>query len=294
MISKNLALMADVNLGSYSHSGSPRDSIKRVKRIRMKHTNIPHGRITAAESKLWTAIGNHADQVTNRLCDEKGFAEFVGSLISDLNVPLLTHALQIARNDGNVTFELEKSAQKIMGDDNFFGVADAVALFPALRFSRSVLASLSVVPFTKDELKQRAGTHALVAVLPVTLQQMVTASPRLFDSSESRRGFDNAIRFHFKQLAPGWKLVRKERVRSVSDDLQPPHKIIKDLDLLNYIMGALLSKGTVMFGGQRIHVAHFSNCSGYMRVTQAGITTDALRREHYRDDDFHRAVEFTI
>ena len=124
----------------------------------MKWTDIPHGTITAAEQRLWVAIGDNADVVATRINTDPGFVTrlagfavnppFADKWCTSLNAQWLR-------------------AREIMGK-NFFGIEEAVQDF-GVHPSETQLAALAQVPFTEEVLQSHKDTHILVAVFPLSI-----------------------------------------------------------------------------------------------------------------------------
>lgn len=124
----------------------------------MKWTDIPHGKINAAQLRFWEALGDEADTVALRLKTDLGFA---------------AHLAAFALNPGfadKSTTSLNYQwlcARKIM-DRNFFGVEEAMGYFK-INPSKQQLANLAEIPFTEELLRSVKNTHVLVAVFPLSI-----------------------------------------------------------------------------------------------------------------------------
>ena len=162
----------------------------------MKWTDTPTGVIRAAENRLWTALGDDASHVAERI---------------NTSPEILA---RIARNMQHDGFEPSTSivrAKEIMGD-NFFGIPDMSRIFEFTPTPRQ-LAMLNTVPFRDTTLKACSKTHILIAVLPVSIVGM----QKLLASKDQRSyplRFDTSGMWYAKHAFAttpneiGWQLIR--------------------------------------------------------------------------------------
>lgn len=103
----------------------------------------------------------------------------------------------------------QKLAREIMGK-NFFGVEEAVQHF-GVKPSRAQLSALAEIPFTEAELREVKDTHVLVAVFPLSINEVrgkMTAK-LFYDQS-----WYNKESFAKDRGDVSWQLVRKTQVEN--------------------------------------------------------------------------------
>ncbi|MDD5164891.1 MAG: hypothetical protein PHF10_01470 [Patescibacteria group bacterium] len=122
---------------------------------------------------------------------------------------------QIARLMINGGFEpttSQKRALEIMGDENFFGVDEAIKHF-GVDPSRQQCAIFSGVPFSEAILKECRKTHILVAIFPLSIMEIETRHPELFDTDILANAKNQP--FLIKNFCrTGWHLIRKTPIES--------------------------------------------------------------------------------
>jgi len=209
----------------------------------MKWTDIPHGTITAAEQRLWVAIGDNADVVATRINTDPGFVTrlagfavnppFADKWCTSLNAQWLR-------------------AREIMGK-NFFGIEEAVQDF-GVHPSETQLAALAQVPFTEEVLQSHKDTHILVAVFPLSILDIRGKVDRkLFRSHKD--AWYNKQTFAKDKGEVGWQLVRKTPVANSANTiwedhlvlLGPDEKVPKAQALVYTIIGHYLATGERLF-----------------------------------------------
>lgn len=167
-----------------------------------KWTDIPHGTITAAEQRLWVALGDDAGIVAIRINSDQNFV-----------TQLAKFAVQPWPKSTNKTIVgcnlkwLE--ARRLMGR-NYFGVEEAMLYF-RITPSISELFALSEIPWSEEVLASVKDTHILVAVFPLSIIDIRTKFRAdylltAFDGFEKERVANNVGSI-------GWKLIRKAPIR---------------------------------------------------------------------------------
>lgn len=100
----------------------------------------------------------------------------------------------------------QKRAQEIMGA-NFFGFEEAMKYF-GVNPTPQQLAALSEIPFSEEVLRQSKDTHILIAVFPLSIQQIRGRVDRkLFFNHEA--AWYNEQLFANEPGEVNWQLVRK-------------------------------------------------------------------------------------
>lgn len=184
----------------------------------MLATNIPHGIVRAAEQRLWSALGNQADEFARRLSTDTEFAERLADFgLRGAYVPTAS----------------QEGARKIMGDA-MFGIDDALALFD-LRPSNRELELLSQVPFSDSLLESCKDSHILIAMLARPIQELAR---HFREVTWHNHDMDRPLRFmEPKDFPEGvsvevcgltrWILLRKDPVSS-----SPLHPYAYQIQLL--------------------------------------------------------------
>jgi len=113
------------------------------------------------------------------------------------------------RNAGLGAATSEKRAREIMGR-NMFGVKEAVKYF---RLTPSVIeyAKLDTVPFSEATLEQCKKTHILVAVFPLSINDIRSRMPPSLFFDAHDLGYE-AERFATYKGGASWQLIRKTPV----------------------------------------------------------------------------------
>ncbi len=165
-----------------------------------------------------------------------------------------------------------KEASMVMGQ-NFFGVGDAFRYFHhdliPQKVARSWREALRCIPFKKSTLEACKDTHVLVAVLPLSLTELLTEVLYVPLINKCFNGY-NEEWFRKEPFAhvrgrPGWYLIRKEsayELRGKPWDIQralAPQEYVPCVRVLAYVVIAHFLKG-----GGRL----FQDC--YVRTADVG------------------------
>lgn len=105
-----------------------------------------------------------------------------------------------------------KQAEAIMGD-NFHGPDQAVELLSA-NFSSRQKRKLLSVPLSADTLRSCSSTHVLVAAPNISVVDVYTRAPRIFDPEirDTLLNVEQHEAFLEVRIKAGWYLVRKDYV----------------------------------------------------------------------------------
>src|SRR3989338_468758 len=147
-----------------------------------------------------------------------------------------------------------KKAREIMGE-NFFGVGDAIKYLNIDNPPRYNLAALEKIPFTKEVLRNLRNSHILVAVLPLSINEIIErVGKELF---RFRFMFVNTDQRYMKACGePGWELVLKTSVpgstsKGFSDQLrlidEEDEKVPTGSLMVYTIIGHYLATGKKLF-----------------------------------------------
>ena len=167
-----------------------------------------------------------------------------------------------------------RRARDIMGD-NFFGVSEALRYFGIHPLMTDLL-SLTRIPFSEEELKNKRHSHVLSAVFPMSITSIRTRMKRVFNYSECAPWY---LAQAFAKI-PGesrWELVLKTPVqysmRKTWDEQQAlltRNEETPNSRVLYYTMcGQFIARGERLLGevtvrcsdvnpsGERVHVGRF-------------------------------------
>ncbi len=175
---------------------------------------------------------------------------------------LATKVVKFIQNGGFESPISQRRAREIMGE-NMFGVEEAIRHFKVNLTSQQILA-LAEVPFSEYVLQKTKDTHVLVAILPLSIREILhKVPPKLF----SNRTFEASV-FDWKTYVwsdhksfaeehgeINWQLVRKTLVNdSTSKNWQEQLALISEEDevptaqvLVYTIIGHYLATGELLF-----------------------------------------------
>ena len=161
-------------------------------------TKVPAGDINAANQRLWTAIGDNAEEVAARINSDPVFVANIARLMV---------------NDGYEPSTSQKLAREIVGK-NFFGIEEAIKHF-GVNATKQQLAALAEVPFSKEQLSSCKDTHVLVAVFPLSILDIRGIVKKQSDLTlfYSQDWYDKQA-FAKDKGEVGWQLVRKTPVEN--------------------------------------------------------------------------------
>jgi hypothetical protein len=243
----------------------------------MKWTEIQHGDINGAQSRLWTAFGDDAGAVITRINTDPAYVERV---------------VRFARNGGFVPTSSQNEARAIMGG-NFFGVEEAVKHFGVNPTERQ-LGALKEIPFSQEILKAHRKTHILVAVFPISILDIRGKDERkLFYSHQD--AWYNTQKFAKDAGTLGWKLVRKTPVEdSFSKNWAEQQKLLAKTEetptaqvMVYTIIGHFLATGKRLF--ENVYVRTSDVDSDGSRVCVGDFDANGLEVnddwDDYRVDD---------
>lgn len=148
-----------------------------------------------------------ANEFLNKL-EAAGLTEKLAQrLIDSSGNALAGKVVTFIQNGGYLSSTKSDSARNIMGK-NFFGVEDAEAHF-GVKPTKSNLDFLAHVPFTEETLNMFRETHVLVAVFPLSIQEIINCvEGKYFRSSIGCWYSDRTFTQSPGML--GWQLLRKE------------------------------------------------------------------------------------
>lgn len=155
--------------------------------------NVKVGKINLAQERFWEGVGDKADVIAEEMAYKSGFVE-----------KLVNFALY----DGFVATASQKQARKIMGE-NFFGVEEVIKYFRVAP-KQEDLATLASIPFPKKTLEACKDTHYLLAVFPMSIQDM--RNLRLDKVYVAVRDEYMREKFVHDRGILGWHLVLKTNV----------------------------------------------------------------------------------
>lgn len=158
----------------------------------MKWTDIPSGQTNGAFQRLMVSLGEKAEVAVTRINSEPTFVERLAEYaINGCIIPNASH-------DG---------AREIMGK-NFFGIPEAMKHF-GVNPTRRQLAILREIPFTPEELMMCKDTHILVAVFPISINEIrgkvANNTKTLFYKQD---WYDKQV-FANDKGEPSWQLILK-------------------------------------------------------------------------------------
>lgn len=128
----------------------------------MKWTQVFGGELLAAFSRLMAAFGDRADVIVSNINSDEAVATRIASL---------------ALNNGYEASVSQVKAREIMGK-NFFGIEEAQKHFGAI-LSKRQLAYMAEIPFSEATLQAHKDSHILVAVVPVSIVAIRTATAKV-------------------------------------------------------------------------------------------------------------------
>lgn len=239
----------------------------------MKSTNVEHGKMLAANSRLWGAIGDEADTVVNRINTDPQFVEKVARVIVDgLCEPINSQVL----------------AREIMGK-NFFGIEDVIRYF-GVKPTKQQLAALAEVPFSVEVLQSCKDTHILVAGFPLSILDIRGIAKKQSDQTlfYSQDWYDKQA-FAKDKGKVGWQLVRKEPIANstsktwndqqalLSNEETPTARIV-----VYTMIGHFLATGERLF--EEIYVRTATLDSGADRVNVGYFDSEGLHLSYWNDD----------
>ena len=153
-------------------------------------TEVPAGKLQAAERNFWSALGERAEIVARLMSASSDFAAQVAEkAMGEFSRFLLSSNAEWKR------------ASEIMAD-NFFSVEHAMRYFV---FNPSVadFDALQHIPWPEEVLKECCNSHALVAMLPISLKKVHRRHHISLPTNRSR-----VIKFDEDECKAGWHLVR--------------------------------------------------------------------------------------
>ena len=168
-----------------------------------------------------------------------------------------------------------------------FGVQEAIQHFK-VKPTRAQLATLSVIPFSEQELRETKDTHVLVAVFPLSILDVRKANKKLF-YSETEGWYANE-KFANDKGEVGSHLVRKTIVpNSTSKNWGEQQALLGDNEetptarVMDYtIIGHYLNTGERLF--EHIYARCSDLFSGDGRVGVGGFGSDGLGFSNDWDD----------
>ena len=228
----------------------------------MKWTEIPAGRLHAAEQRLRVAFGNNADVVVNRINTDKKF-------VLQLAEHMIMSAIQLPENPQWIR------AREIMGK-NFFGVEEAVRHF-GVSLTDQQLTDLSEILFPEEVLKELKDTHILVAVLPLSILEIRNKMDRGLFCNEENVWHDHEP-FIKERGEASWQLIRTTPVdNSTSKYWDGQQALIGECDevptcrvMVYTIIGHYLVTGEHLFKGVHVRTSSVDSrgdCAGVGRFS---------------------------
>lgn len=233
----------------------------------MRWTEIPAGGLHAAEQRLRVALGDRADDLVTLVNADRSFANLVASDIMKRIAEKRIESLNL-----NPWWERNwEKARKIMGQDNFFGIKEAIRHFNVKTDYQRVENVFSEIPFSEDVLKQSRNTHILVAVFPLSISEMqehinVNCDVWYYEISRNR-------------CEMGWHLIRKTQVKNSfrkewrkQETLIGEYEEVPTVQLMLYtVIGHYLTTGKRLFKDIYVRTSSVINSAGpvdscYLRV----------------------------
>jgi hypothetical protein len=190
---------------------------------------------------------------------------------------LAAKVVRLIQNGGFEATTGQKRAREIMGR-NMFGIEEAIKYF-GVNPSRQQLAVLADIPFTEATLESYKKTHVLVAVFPLSINEIrgKMTSKLFYDQS-----WYNGQSFANDRGDVSWQLVRKMPVKDstsktwneqqallAKDDETPTARV-----MVYTIIGHYLATGERLF--ERIYVRCSDLGSGGFRVYVGRFGSDGL------------------
>jgi hypothetical protein len=224
-------------------------------------TAVPAGDINNVTQRVWSAVGDQADVVVDRVKRDPMFAIRIA---------------QFMVSGGFEPTTSQKLAREIMGR-NFFGIEEAMKHF-GVNPSKQQLAYLAEIPWSEEVLRACKDTHVLIATFALSVLD-VRGIARKLDQTL----FYNQEDWYDKQAFAaykgeiGWQLVRKEPIANstsktwneqqalLSKDEETPNARV----VVQTAIGHFLATGERLFekvyvrcvdldsGGHRVCVGHF-------------------------------------
>jgi len=242
----------------------------------MDWTQIPAGKLHAAEQRLRVALGDEASNVVERINADTSFADLVAGKI-------IIMVQEIADKQSSSLNPQWLRSREIMAK-NFFGVEEAIRCF-GVSPSRVQLAVLSEIPFSESTLEQSKDTHVLVAVFPLSILDI--------RSNVQDKGLFYSQDWYDKQAFAkecgevSWQLVRKTLVdNSTSKNWQEQQALLSKDDevptsqvMVYTIIGHYLATGERLF--EHIYVRTSSVDSDGRRVDVGSFDSGGLRVNAY-------------
>jgi len=238
-------------------------------------TQVPAGVISAANQRLWGAIGDNAEKVATRINTDHAFLANIARLMVDgVYEPSTSQRL----------------AREIMGE-NFSGIEEAIKHF-RVNATEQQLAYLAEVPWSEEVLKSCKDTHVLVAVFPLAILDMRGITRKLENQTlfypqdwYDKQGFAK------DKGEVGWQLVRKEPIANSTSKTWRDQLALLSKDeetptarIVAYTMiGHFLATGERLF--EKIYVRTSSRLSsGGARVYVGFFVSDGLPFYSWFDD----------
>jgi len=212
------------------------------------------------------------DELAQRVIDSKG---------NDLAAKVV----RLISNGGFEPTTSQKRAREIMGQ-NFFSIEEAVRHF-GVKPTRAELRALAHIPFTEAQLRECEDTHVLVAIFPMSINDIRSVSSALF---YSQQWYDKQA-FAKEKGEAEWKLVRKtpvakstlkswaEQQALLSDEEETPSARV----MVYTIIGHFLATGERLFKNVYVRSADIDS-DGY-RVIVGHFDSSGLYVNYYWDDN---------
>lgn len=259
----------------------------------MNWTEIPSGKLHAAEQRLRVAFGEKADVIVERINADPFFVRQIADYI------MVSAGIKEKSTEGlNLQW---LNVREIMAK-NFFGVEEAIK-YLGISPTPQQLANLSEIPFAKTTLKELKNSHILVAVFPVSIFEIQAKTEANIEQKLFAKPLDSAWYkkepFVKEQGEASWQLVSKTSVAdSILKNWQEQQLLLSENDkvptaqiLVYTAIGYFLATGERLF--EHTYVRTSSLGSDNTRVIVGCFNSEGIGIGHCWDEDRFQGLAIT-
>jgi hypothetical protein len=224
----------------------------------MSWTEIPAGKLVAAQQRLWVEFGDDAQRIAERLINSPEFLAKIGTF---------------ARVESLEQSSSQSRARKIMGK-NMFGIDDAIKHLGVVP-SKFMYADLDSVPFSEKTLFACRDTHILVAVFPMQRSKLwddIAMRFINFDKYGIKSGAESMVNAIGISSKARWQLIRKTPAAGSSNiihrhaRLPQNEKFVEAADLIYAMIAHFLGSGERLFETRMVRTSNV-DVETSMRIT---------------------------
>jgi hypothetical protein len=238
-------------------------------------TQVPAGDINNVTQRIWSAVGDQAELVVNRVKEDPVFAIRVA---------------QFMVSGGFEPSTSQKLAREIMGK-NFFGIEEAIKYF-GVNPSKKQLAYLAEIPWSEEVLRACKDTHILIATFALSVLDVRGIVKKLAGETlfYNQDWYDKQA-FAADKGEIDWQLVRKESVANSTSKTWNEQQALLSKDeetpkarvVVQTAIGHFLATGERLF--EKIYVRCVDLDSDGSRVYVGRFGARGLDVYRYWDDD---------